>query len=360
MECKGTPFQVPGVPPLTQISSGSFHTCGLTADGAAWCWGSRFGTGESGPGGPAAPVPGGHQFVSIGTGRYHNCALTAEGTVYCWSSGVDPAPLCGLTDCSETPVAVGTRTFSELAVGVQHTCALDLSGAAWCWGLNWMGETGSTRLGQTERDPVQVPGGLAFAEISADHGYTCALTLEGELYCWGWGEAGQLGVNLADLPGCQPGPVAGLTVYCSAQPLPAATNLRFVGVSAGLLHACALSDQKRAICWGDNGQGQLGDGLFGTRYVPGSTTDRTWSLIEAGGPATCGTEIGGGTYCWGLNLSGLLGTGTTTEISTTPQLVAGGHTFTALSAGPAHICGLTPDGTAYCWGDNAAMQLGGR
>jgi alpha-tubulin suppressor-like RCC1 family protein len=222
-----------------------------------------------------------------------------------------------------------------------------------------MGETGSNRLGQTERDPVQVPGGLVFTEISANHGYTCALTLEGVLYCWGWGEAGQLGVNLPDLPICQAGP-AGTSVYCSAHPLAATTTLRFVRLSAGFTHACALSDDHRAYCWGDNGQGQLGDEYYGIRYAPSLTTDRTWSLVEAGGPTTCGTAAGGGTYCWGLNLSGLLGTGTKVEISTTPQLVAGGHTFTELSAGATHMCGLTAAGAAYCWGDNTVLQLGGR
>lgn len=353
-----TPYRVPGVPALVQISAGSYHTCGLTAEGAAWCWGSRTGSGMAGAGTPAAVVPGGHRFVTIGAGRYHNCALTEEGAAYCWSSGVDPALLCGPTQCGQTPVAVGTRAFRSIAVGAQHTCALDPAGAAWCWGFNWLGETGSTRFGQTEMDPVPVPGGVAFAEISANHGYTCGLNLEGALYCWGWGEAGQLGMNLADLPVCSSGPV-GTGVYCSAQPLAAATRLRLAGLSAGFTHACALSDGQRAICWGDNGQGQLGDQRFGTRYAPGPTTDGTWSVIEAGGPTTCGIAEGGGTYCWGLNQSGILGTGVNTEISTTPLQVAGGHSFTALSAGLTHMCGLTAAGGAYCWGDNTALQLGG-
>jgi alpha-tubulin suppressor-like RCC1 family protein len=355
MECKGTPFPVPGVPALSQLSAGSLHTCGLTEDGAAWCWGATGGTGAPGAGNPAAPVPGGHQFVQIGAGRYHNCALTAEGTAYCWSSDLASALLCGPTECGETPVAVGTYTFRALAVGQQHTCALDLSGAAFCWGFNWMGETGSTRYGQTEREPVLVPDGLEFAEISANHGYTCALTLEGAPYCWGWAEAGQLG--RATLPTCVTGTES--NAYCSARPLAVATTQRFVGLSAGFTHACALTDQQRAMCWGDNGQGQLGDEVFGIRFTPGFTTDRRWSLIEAGGPTTCGTAAGEGTYCWGRNQSGLLGTGTTTDVSTTPQQVADGHTFTVLSAGPTHTCGLTAAGLAYCWGDNAVRQLGG-
>ena len=355
-DCRDVPFPVPGLPALAQISSGSFHTCGLTTDGTAWCWGLATGTNESGGLGPPTPVPGGYSFVSIGAGRYHNCALTSDGIAYCWTPGESGAWLCGPTECSETPVAVGTRTFRALAVGSQHTCALDLSGFPWCWGLNWMGETGSPPSGQAERVPIQASDSLAFETISANHGYTCALTLEGELYCWGWGDNGQLAV--ADPPIC--GADLGGDILCSPRPLHASTDLLLLGLSAGFTHACALSRQKQAICWGDNGQGQLGDAIFGTRKTPGPTTAHSWSFIEPGMGMTCGIATSGRTYCWGLNRFGQLGAGVTTELSTTPLEVAGGHHFAELSAGLGHACGLTHSGAVYCWGDNGALQLGGR
>jgi alpha-tubulin suppressor-like RCC1 family protein len=352
-ECKGTPFRVPGVPALVQLSAGSWHTCGLTAEGAAWCWGSTRGSGEAGAGSPATLVPGGHQFVSIAAGRFHNCALTADGTAYCWSSGEPGGPNCGAAECTTTPVAVGTRRYRAITAGSQHTCALDLSGAAFCWGFNVYGETGSTRFRESQREPAAVPGGLHFASISADHLYTCALTLEGALYCWGDGLAGQLG---PEPPTCSGGGTGG---FCSAEPLAVATTSRFLALSAGFTHACALTAEQRAICWGDNGQGQLGDRAFGD-VTPRQATTETWAVIEAGGPTTCGTASEGGTYCWGLNLYGLHGSGSSAEISTTPQRVAGGHSFSALSAGGSHMCGLASDGAVYCWGDNTALQLGGR
>ncbi len=344
MECQGTPFRVPGVPALTKVAAGLWHTCGLADDGSAWCWGR---------GRVAAAVPGGLRFTSIGAGNYDSCALTGEGTAYCWS--IDP---CTSAGCSEAPLAVAADTFSTIVVGALHTCALKPSGAAHCWGFNRYGEVGSARYGLTEPIPVAVPGGLSFTEIDAGWLYTCALTLAGALYCWGDASTGQFG--RADVGECTPGPLPIVGNACSAQPLASTTTIQLAGLSTGTLRACALSDQRRAICWGDNGQGQLGGGGFGIRYSPGQNTDSTWSLIEAGGPTTCGITVGGGTYCWGLNLAGLHGSGTMVEISTTPQRVAGGLTFSTLSAGGMHMCALTSAGDAYCWGDNSLLQLGGR
>lgn len=353
--CRDTPVPVPGAPAFMQISAGSYHTCGLTTDGTAWCWGGATGPGGSSSGGRAAPVPGGHRFTQIGAGRYHNCALSTEGIVHCWTPGETGAGFCGPSDCGEVPEAVGARVFQALAVGAQHSCALDLEGGAWCWGFNWMGETGSTRFGQTERDPIPVSDSLVFADIDANHGYTCALTVQGELYCWGWGDVGQLAV--ADRPQCDTN-LAG-AVHCSAKPILSSTADRFTGISAGPSHACALNDEQHAMCWGDNGQGQLGDSWFGVRFTPGPATDRSWSVIEPGLGITCGITNSGNTYCWGLNQNGQLGTGTALDLTPTPQQVAGDVTFTELSAGLGHVCALTTTGAAYCWGDNRALQLGG-
>jgi alpha-tubulin suppressor-like RCC1 family protein len=350
---------VEGVPAFTQISAGSWHTCGLSEEGEAWCWGSGGATDHSGS---PAPVPGGYKFSSIGSGRYHNCALTIDGTAYCWSGFETGSGFCGQAACSNTPTAVGPYSFTKLAVGELHTCALDMAGAAICWGFNWMGETGGSQRGQLELEPVVVSGGLVFSEIGANHGYTCALTSEGQLYCWGWGEVGQLGVPLANLPICSPGP-ENTNVYCSSSPLTAATSLTFKALSVGLTHACALSDQDRAFCWGDNGQGQLGDSVpgieqYGIRFSPGPTTNGAWIAIEAGGATTCGINTVGDSYCWGLNFMGLLATNGSAEISTKPVPIAGGHSFSGLSAGAQHMCGLTTDGETYCWGDNSVFQMG--
>jgi alpha-tubulin suppressor-like RCC1 family protein len=83
----------------------------------------------------------------------------------------------------------------------------------------------------------------------------------------------------------------------------------------------------------------------------------SFSALTAGAWHTCGLTNAGGTYCWGWNDSGQLGTGSTTT-STTPLAVAGGLTFSTIDAGHFHTCGLTSAGAAYCWGDNGGGLLG--
>ena len=85
----------------------------------------------------------------------------------------------------------------------------------------------------------------------------------------------------------------------------------------------------------------------------------TFAAVSAGGDArhTCGVTVAGAAHCWGWNVFGELGDGTTTTRQS-PVLVAGGLRFSAVRAGNNHTCGVTVEGTAYCWGRNADGQLG--
>jgi len=125
------------------------------------------------------------------------------------------------------------------------------------------------------------------------------------------------------------------------------------------------------LCWGDNTYGQLGTPEPGERCITweggwtscaGSPVSVDGSLrfetVDAGTRHACGLADDGTAWCWGDNAAGQLGDGTT-HSSAVPVQVSGGP-FVALAAADRHTCALAPGGAAFCWGANDDGQLGSR
>lgn len=129
-------------------------------------------------------------------------------------------------------------------------------------------------------------------------------------------------------------------------------------ITAGDTHTCARSDSDQARCWGRNDRGQIGDGTTADRAAPTAVSGGlSFVGISAGGDHTCGVTSSGDAYCWGANDRGQLGDGTTTD-RMSPVLVSGGLTWAEVSAGGGHTCAVTTGNVAYCWGANDRGQLG--
>jgi len=133
----------------------------------------------------------------------------------------------------------------------------------------------------------------------------------------------------------------------------------FAAVSGGFLYTCAVLGEGSGVCWGDNGVGQVGNGIVSTiepspRSVSGPLL---FTQIDAGDRQTCGLIPSGAAYCWGLSAEGALGSDTSTR-SPVPIPVSGGLTFKQISAGWDYTCGVTTAGAAYCWGANDNGKLG--
>lgn len=143
------------------------------------------------------------------------------------------------------------------------------------------------------------------------------------------------------------------------RPTPAAVSgdAAFTSLTVGAYHTCGLAPGGKAYCWGNGGSGQLGDGQGSNRTTPVMIPSLTFTHLSAGSHHTCGLTTTGKAYCWGSNFESQLGDGSTTNRST-PTAVSTTLTFSTLSAGMRHTCGLAVDGNAYCWGDNGAGQLG--
>ena len=371
---------------FSSVSAGYGYTCGVTTAGLDACWGlnpfGELGTGTSAYDGFIAAVPalvtGDVTFAAVSAGGSddsrrvsgaHTCGVTATGAAYCWGSnyfgelgnGSTTGPtLCGnqyiVGPCAVTPVAVhGGIMFAAVSAGHHHTCGVTFSGAAYCWGLNLHGELGNGTT--TDRDtPALVAGGVNFVAVSAGGNHTCGVTAAGGAYCWGLNANGQLG--LGTTLGAEICNDAGEGFSCSRTPVAVHGGLSFGGVSAGRSHTCGVTTSGIAYCWGNNLYGKLGDGTTIDRDTTALVTGGVnFISVSAGYDHTCGVTTAGVAYCWGNNINGGLGDGTTNNRDT-PAPVVGGLSFTAVSAGGSNTCGVTLEGAAYCWGYGVSVYRG--
>jgi alpha-tubulin suppressor-like RCC1 family protein len=336
------------------LSVGGIHTCGIVADGVAYCWGwnsrGQLGDGTSGTERSfPARVVGDLRFAAVSAGDRYTCGVTAAGAAHCWGLNGWGQLGDGTTTERPSPVpVVGGLSFRMVSTGFRHTCAVAASGAAYCWGLNGAGQLGDGTT-TDQSSPVPVAGGLTFAAVSAGAFHTCGVTAAGATYCWGANGDGQLGDG---------------TTTSRSSPARVAGDVSLAAVSAGGFHTCGITATGAAYCWGANAEFMLGDGTKTGRLRPVPVAgDVKFASVSAGFLHTCGVTAAGAAYCWGDNSQGQLGDGTTTSRKR-PVRVAGDVSFAAVHAGGSgqalgyHTCGVTAAGVAYCWGQNARGQLG--
>src|SRR5437773_1283890 len=282
------------------------------------------------------PPPVDAPFTVMTGGWLHTCAKTSTNHVYCWGWNRDGEIGDGST--ADQPYAIQispSRTFSVVTSGGGHSCAVEAGGAAYCWGLNLTGQIGDSST-TPRHSPTTVFGSRAFATITNGGTFTCGLATDSSAYCWGWNYDGELGGRPAET--ClTPGGVE----PCSRTPIAVGGGRRFIAISAGARHVCALAPDSTAFCsgnttrcWGQNGNSQLGAqttetcvSASGKTVAPCShdplpvNTNQFFGSIFAGGHHTCAITTGGKAYCWGGNANGQLGTGNTSG-SGVPVLVA--------------------------------------
>ena len=266
----------------------------------------------------------------------------------CWGEDADGLLGDGTEDGSATPVGVINITnFQAIGANRDYTCGLTSDGAVYCWGIERecnFGDDNNDDYYTSPTAPTQNINGGA-VQVATGHQHACALMDDGSVVCWGDDSTGQLGNGSPYAGSCSPVTVSNVTDAKQ--------------VSAGRDHGCAVDGDNRGWCWGYNGDGQLGDNSFNNRAAPAAVHGgREWTKIKACFDQTCGITVDGDPFCWGNNLEGQLGDGST-ERRRRPVAVAGLSDVVDIDCGEDHACAVTGGGEVYCWGNNNEGQVTG-
>ncbi len=339
---------------IQQISAGGYTTCALTTEGGVKCWGENH-FGELGNGTnqlyhtTAVDVEGlAIDIVAISAGASHVCAITVAGGLKCWGNNRDGQLGNGLYKDSSIPVdVVGlTSGVAAVAAGNGSTCALTTEGGAKCWGNDTFGSLGNGELASTPI-PTDVIGlSTGVAAIAGSGSHTCALTTEGDIKCWGYNFYGEVGDGTR-INQETPVDVVGL-----------ATGI--VAIEVGGVHSCALTTSGRVTCWGYNEHGELGNGDQQTSITPVDVIGLSTAVTQISSHTyhTCALLTDGVVKCWGQNGVGELGDGTRINQSTPVTVIALPADVTAITVGVSDTCALMSTGLTRCWGHNVYGEVG--
>ena len=285
-------------------------------------------------------------------------ALAAPG-VFAWGGNWDGEVLGRPTDDSNGPTGPPTPTpFALPASPVQiaagdgsplydsgrTSAAVLANGALAMWGYDGDGELGDPRV--TGPGLVIVPGLSNITQVSVGGGHVLALDSSGTVWSWGMNFFGELGDRATG--GSHPTPV----------PVPFLNQI--VQVSAGVGYSLALRSDGTVWAFGDNEQGELGDGTTVNR----NSAEQIHGLgvvtrVVAGAGTSYAITAGGALMAWGSNANGLLGNGTSTGQSLTPVAVPGLSGVTAVATGNSETLAVAgPAGTLWSWGPNVLGSLG--
>jgi alpha-tubulin suppressor-like RCC1 family protein len=338
-------------------ASGGASSYALKGDGTLWAWGAngsgQLGNGQSSQQNTPAQVttPSGRKFTALAAGRDHALALAADGSL--WSFGLNSFGQLGDSSNNQrlTPVQVLSANqldndWKAIAAGDFHSAALKSDGTLWTWGGNGSGQLG---LGSTgaQNTPIQVGTDSDWSAVAAGSLHTLALKRSGSLWACGDNRSGQLGNNLTS---AQNTPV----LVGASSPLG-----DVVSISGGELHSLAIKANGEIYAWGDNGTGQFGNGgnsgalapLLVAEGLPG------WVAGEPGNQFTIARRSNGTLWGWGNNSNGELGDGSGTQRKA-PVAIGSQDNWASHSAGFSHTVALRADGTLWSWGDNSSGQLG--
>jgi len=301
------------------VAAGFHHSLALLANGTVWAWGRDY-EGQLGNGDDAGDsliptqVPGLPVITAIAAGNYHTLALAENGTVYAWGmNDYGQLGIAGDVDTAQSPTQVTTiSNVVDIAAGFYHTLALTEDGTVYAWGMNDHGQLGiGSDVDQSEPTIVATLNNAQIVDVAAGSGsfISLAIAADGTLYEWGFDQLGEnehrytpvVVEGISDVIDAAPSYhhiqalTAGGTVYSwgyggyngtgnpenSDTPKWVMDNV--VAVAAGAYHGLAIDATGALWSWGANDDGQLGTGGSDQAHTPALVdTSLTFSAVAAG------------------------------------------------------------------------------
>lgn len=330
------------------LAGATSSTCMVDDSKGVVCWGSnsrgQLGRGALEPAQDfmAAPVLELSDVVAVEGEQTRFCALTALDEVYCWghaeryASGVqsESGILTKPTKLENLPA------IAEIRVGRVHSCALEKDGGVWCWGSNDAGQIGIAES-SLEEPPTRINGVEKTRGIAVGSSVTCALSKDGIVRCWG-----------AAASGIVP------TANNSSTPVVIDGLGAVAAIRVGINNACAIEDSGTLKCWGRNQDLQLGAEVTSETVSQPITIDLPEEPVDVqvGRATICALGVSGTLYCWGDGGDGEIGDGETKDRAT-PIAVSGLSDVRNFGSFYDHNCATNAEGL-FCWGSNSRGQLG--
>ncbi|MBK8011512.1 MAG: hypothetical protein IPK13_09185 [Deltaproteobacteria bacterium] len=343
----------------TMRSTSFNHTC-QTAGNEVWCWGNgasgKLGDGTTMSRTFAAPVSGlpnpdlaENLPVEVALGPDTSCARLRGGTLWCWGGNLYGQIGDGTTWSRVTPVQVADlgNAVADVSMGFENTCALKMDGTVWCWGSGFVGD--GIQHGGLVGHPVQA-GALALGheavQVSSGWAHTCALKMDQTVWCWGSNQSFQLGLSGTSVE------------YAPVRLTHPDLDGKVVRLYTGSYHACALLEDQSVWCWGENYDGQCGaPSVYGTTPVEVTAVGHEVVDVATGNYHTCALKEDGSVWCWGWNGRGQLGTGNTQSSVAPVQMQLPGAAL-EIEAGLMSTYATLEDGSVWATGSNDWGELG--
>ena len=281
--------------------------------------------------------------LSMGTGL-HSCAIDSQSRVWCWnrnSSTIPFDPGGGSTTRSEAPILVAlAEPAAQVVTGLFFTCALTVGGDVYCWGTNQRGELGNG-TGTASAVPVRValPTG-PYKQLTANEAGACAVSATGEAYCWGANSHGRFGNGELPIGG----------EHATPTPRLVAGGFSWQQLSLGDDRACGVRTDRTVYCWGWNSPvSPLGiDGDTSVATPVAVSTNLRMDSVTVSGYHECGVILPHETYCWGENLN--LGIPVDAGALRSPTQLPPTPAFQAVHSIHKPTFALGIDGKGYWWG----------